>query len=79
MQCRDGQRRLLFPLIAAYLADLKEAWDVFGILPASEFQDLTTLVRKLQMGTPGFQAPKRTEEALRLVRTRSCLRAQMWG
>ena len=72
MRCRDGHLRLLSPLIAAYLADLKEAWNVFGILPASEFQDLKTLVKKLQMGTPGIKAPKHTEEeALRSVRIQS--------
>lgn len=62
LRCRDGQQRLLFPLPAAYIADLQEAFYVFGILPfPAERSDITTLVKKCDMGNPDVQAEKRTE------------------
>lgn len=45
--CIDGRMRHLFPIPAAYIADIKEANEVFGIRPyPGAFPDINTLVHK---------------------------------
>ena len=59
MRCRDGRLRLLVSFPAA---DRKEAWDVFGILLASEFQDIYNPGQEAAHGDPWRGGPKAHSE-----------------
>ncbi len=56
---------MFMPTAAALVADLKEANDAFLIKSwPSEHPDVNTMVRKSDMGKPGFVAPIRTQAAM---------------
>ena len=65
VDCLDSVRRLFMPTAAALVADLREAIDAFLIKSwPSEHPDVDTMVKKSDMGKPGFVAPIRTQPAM---------------
>ena len=65
MRCPDGKHRQFVPVIAAYVADIKEANEVFNVAPfPSPCPDINTLVSTKDMNDPEHQAELRTEIAM---------------
>ena len=68
MKCPDGEHRQFVPVIAAYVADIKEANEVFNVAPyPAPCSDINTLVNIDNMNDPEHQAELRTEEAMHEV------------
>ncbi len=65
MRCPDGEHRHFVPVIAAYVADIKEANEVFNVAPyPSACPDINTLVSKDKMNDPEHEAELRTEAGM---------------
>lgn len=68
LQCRDGRRRLFYPIPAAYNCDIKEASLVFLIMSwPSAYSDITTMAHKDSFSDPHAEHAPRTEHAMRKV------------
>ena len=70
MRCPDGEHRHFVPVIAAYVADIKEANEVFNVAPyPASCPDINTLVSKDNMNDPEHEAEARTEAGMLEVHT----------
>lgn len=65
MRCSDGRDRHFVPVPAAYVADIKEANEVFNIAPyPALYSDIGTLVPKNKLSDPDYVARPRTQEEM---------------
>lgn len=65
MRCGDGAHRHFVPVIAAYVADIKEANEVFNVAPyPAGCSDINTLVSIHNMNNPEHEARPRTEAGM---------------
>ncbi|KAL0024007.1 hypothetical protein WJX77_008088 [Trebouxia sp. C0004] len=63
--CTDGEQRFFVPTIAAFVGDIKEANDVFGIAPhPAMHSDISTLVCSQDMNKPTHQPATRTQKQM---------------
>ncbi|KAL0018413.1 hypothetical protein WJX79_005315 [Trebouxia sp. C0005] len=63
MLCNDNKIRYFVPTLVAYVADIKEANEVYNIAPYPAFRpDIGTLVHRSDMNMPDLVAEPRTEE-----------------
>lgn len=62
-KCSDGVQRFFLPTLAAFVGDIKEANDVFGIAPhLAPRSDIQTLIRSHSFNDPSAEPPLRTEQ-----------------
>ncbi|DBA83942.1 TPA: hypothetical protein ACH3X1_006438 [Trebouxia sp. C0004] len=67
-KCTDGVERFFLPTAAAYVGDIKEANDVFGIAPhPAPYSDIRTLIKSDRFNDPDVDPPPRTERVMREV------------
>ncbi|DBA84182.1 TPA: hypothetical protein ACH3X1_006646 [Trebouxia sp. C0004] len=65
MRCPDGEHRHFVLVIAAYVADIKEANEVFNVAPyPASCPDINTLVSKDNMNDPENEAEAKTEAGM---------------
>ena len=65
MRCSDGRDRHFVPVPAAYVADIKEANEVFNIAPyPALYSDIGTLVPKDKLSDSEYVARPRTQEEM---------------
>ncbi len=68
LQCRDGRRRLFYPIPAAYNCNIKEANLVFLIMSwPLAYSDITTMAHKDNFSDPHAEHAPRTEHAMSKV------------
>ncbi|DBA90690.1 TPA: hypothetical protein ACH3X1_003907 [Trebouxia sp. C0004] len=65
MRCCDGCQRHFVPVPAAYVADIKEANEVFNIAPYPTYRsDIGTVITRDKLSDPDYVAPARTEKLM---------------
>ncbi|DBB03141.1 TPA: hypothetical protein ACH3X1_013371 [Trebouxia sp. C0004] len=68
MRCCDGCQRHFVPVPAAYVADIKEANEVFNIAPYPAYRsDIGTVITRDKLSDPDYVAPARTEKLMKEI------------